>query len=268
MALAGLGGVGGGYATTLARMGVGNFNIADFDHFEPANFNRQRGALISTLERPKAEVLREMILDINPHATVKIFSQGIDLDNLPEFLDGVNVVMDGLDAFAVTARREMYEACQQKNIHVLASGPVGLTATLHVFGPGSMSFEDYFDFRSCKTFESEIAAFIIGTCPSLLHFGQIDLQYVNFKEQRGPSFATAIDLCVGIACTEAMKILTNRGKPFLAPRYLQFDAYNLRLARKYLLWGNRNPLQRLKRWIFSRSYEKGTRKKPGTREQL
>src|SRR6476661_6591982 len=48
-AIAGLGGVGGGHLLTLARLGVGNFNISDFDYFEIHNFNRQAGAMMSTV---------------------------------------------------------------------------------------------------------------------------------------------------------------------------------------------------------------------------
>jgi len=45
IAIAGMGGVGGGHLLTLTRLGVGAFNIADFDAFELANFNRQAGAM-------------------------------------------------------------------------------------------------------------------------------------------------------------------------------------------------------------------------------
>jgi tRNA A37 threonylcarbamoyladenosine dehydratase len=57
VAIAGVGGVGGGYALTLARLGIGNLTIADPDTFELANFNRQVGANIATIGRSKAEVI-------------------------------------------------------------------------------------------------------------------------------------------------------------------------------------------------------------------
>lgn len=53
VAIAGMGGVGGVHLLTLARLGIGAFNIADFDDFDIVNFNRQAGALVSTLGRPK-----------------------------------------------------------------------------------------------------------------------------------------------------------------------------------------------------------------------
>ena len=46
VAIAGLGGVGGAHLLTLARLGVGRFNISDFDRFEQHNYNRQVGAVM------------------------------------------------------------------------------------------------------------------------------------------------------------------------------------------------------------------------------
>ena len=64
VAIAGLGGVGGVHLLTLARLGVGAFNIADFDTFDLANFNRQAGALMSTLGRTKTSVMEQMGKDV------------------------------------------------------------------------------------------------------------------------------------------------------------------------------------------------------------
>src|SRR5688572_6245448 len=66
--VAGCGGVGGSLAVTLARMGVGKFHLSDPANFDQPDMNRQWGALNSTLGRPKVEVYREMIKDINTSA--------------------------------------------------------------------------------------------------------------------------------------------------------------------------------------------------------
>ena len=62
-AIAGLGGVGGAHLLALTRLGVGAFHIADSDAFDLPNFNRQAGALVSTLGRPKTDVLANMARD-------------------------------------------------------------------------------------------------------------------------------------------------------------------------------------------------------------
>src|SRR3954471_23195507 len=89
VAIAGLGGVGGSHLLTLARLGVGRFHIADFDRFDVPNFNRQAGALVSTLGRPKAEVLAEMARDVNPDLEIRVFEDGVNRDNLDDFLSEV-----------------------------------------------------------------------------------------------------------------------------------------------------------------------------------
>src|SRR5437763_15896278 len=86
VAIAGVGGVGGVHLLTLARLGSGAFSIADFDTFDVANFNRQVGALVSTVGRPKAEVLAKAALDINPELDLQLFREGVSDQNLDRFL--------------------------------------------------------------------------------------------------------------------------------------------------------------------------------------
>src|SRR5438874_1893928 len=76
IAIAGMGGVGGAHAITLARLGVGNFHLADFDRFDVANFNRQMGAFNSTVDKEKTAVMAEMARDINPELRLRIFGHG------------------------------------------------------------------------------------------------------------------------------------------------------------------------------------------------
>jgi tRNA A37 threonylcarbamoyladenosine dehydratase len=71
VAIAGLGGVGGSHVLTLARLGIGAFNLADFDTFSLVNFNRQAGATVSTIDRAKLDVITAMAKDINPGLDVR-----------------------------------------------------------------------------------------------------------------------------------------------------------------------------------------------------
>src|SRR5437868_11391241 len=60
VAIAGLGGVGGAHLLTLTRLGIGQFNLAEFDRFEIQNFNRQVGATVHSVGRSKLDVMSEM----------------------------------------------------------------------------------------------------------------------------------------------------------------------------------------------------------------
>ena len=70
VAVFGVGGVGGHLCEALARAGVGELHLFDKDEVSLTNINRQAVALHSTVGRPKVEVMRERIADINPDCRV------------------------------------------------------------------------------------------------------------------------------------------------------------------------------------------------------
>lgn len=245
VAIAGLGGVGGAHLLTLTRLGVGAFHIADYDVFELANFNRQAGAGLSTLDQPKVDVLARMALDINPTLAIEPFPQGIDPANVEAFLADVDLYVDGLDYFAVAARRRVFEACHRLGVPAVTVAPLGMGAALLNFLPSGMSFEQYARLEGHDE-QEQLVRFLVGLSPAMLQRGYlVDPQAVDFAHRRGPSTAMACELCAGIAGTEALKILLGRGRVRAAPRGLQFDAYRNRAVRTWRPWGNRNPLQRL-----------------------
>jgi molybdopterin/thiamine biosynthesis adenylyltransferase len=256
IAIAGGGGVGGVHLLTLARLGIGSFHIADFDKFDIANFNRQVGATMSTLGEPKAEVLANMARDINPELDIKIFPAGINKGNLSEFLDGVDLYIDGLDFFAFDIRQQTFALCAALGVPATTVAPLGMGAALLNFMPGKMTFEEYFQWGELPDIDKAIR-FVVGLAPGGLHRRYLVVpSSVNFNERRGPSTIMACQLCAGIAATEALKILLKRGEVLAAPRGLQFDAYRNKLARTWRPGGNRNPLHRLAIMIGKRQFAK------------
>lgn len=245
IAIAGMGGVGGFHLLTLARLGVEKFNIADLDTFELANFNRQAGASMSTLGRPKVEVLAEMARDINPGADIRVFPQGVTADNLSDFFRDVDLYVDGLDFFAFDARERVFGWCADHSIPAVTVAPLGMSGGLLNFLPGTMSFEDYFGLARRPELEKAVR-FLVGLAPALLHRHYLaDRSRVDLRARKGPSTVVACQVCAGIAAGEALKILLGRGKVWAAPHGIQFDAYRNKLAHTWRPGGNRNPLNRL-----------------------
>lgn len=252
VAIGGLGGVGGVHLLTLARLGIGKFSIADFDVFDIVNFNRQVGATVSTIGRPKLDVLDEMARDINPELDIKLFAHGVDAESLDDFLADVDVYVDGLDFFAFSARRMTFAACEKKGIPVVTAAPLGLGTALLVFAPGGMSFEDYFGFDGCDEMEMAIR-FLVGLSPAMLQRGYVaDMSRVNLAERKGPSCIAACQLCAGVAAVEVLKLALGRSGVLVAPWGSQFDAYRQRYIRTWRPGGFRNPLQRLMRYLVKR----------------
>lgn len=245
IAIAGMGGVGGVHLLTLARLGIGAFHIADFDRFDIANFNRQVGATMSTIGKPKADVLAAMARDINPQIDLRIFAEGIDSSNLAQFLAGVDVYIDGLDFFAFNAREATFAACAAARIPAVTAAPLGMGSALLSFLPGKMSFEEYFLWRGHSDDEKALR-FLVGLAPAGLHRRYlVDPSAVSLAERRGPSTIMACQLCAGIAATETLKILLGRGKVLAAPHGVHFDAYRNKLVHTWRPGGNNHPLQKL-----------------------
>lgn len=100
VAVFGIGGVGGHCVQALARAGVGAIDVFDDDVVSLSNINRQAVAMSSTLGRPKVEVIRDQILDINPAAVVtcrKMFytpenADGVDLSVYDYIVDAIDTV--------------------------------------------------------------------------------------------------------------------------------------------------------------------------------
>jgi molybdopterin/thiamine biosynthesis adenylyltransferase len=245
IAIAGMGGVGGSHLLTLTRLGVGNFNIADFDKFEIANFNRQAGSSVSHLNQEKSKVMDAMAHDINPDLNINRFEQGVTEDNLDEFLKNVDLYIDGLDFFVLGIRQKVFARCYELGIPAITAAPLGMGTALLTFLPGKMSFEEYFRLEGHDPMTQQIR-FLIGLSPAFLHQSYlIDKTRVNFLEKRGPSTPMACELCAGATATEALKILLKRGKVHCAPWGYQFDAFKNKLKKTWRPGGNDNPIQKL-----------------------
>jgi sulfur-carrier protein adenylyltransferase/sulfurtransferase len=262
IAIAGCGGVGGSHLLTLTRLGIGAFNIADFDRFELANFNRQAGAMVSTLGQPKVDTLARMATDINPTIDIRKFPQGVDDTNLEEFLDGVDCYVDSLDFFVLELRLKLFARLKAKGIPAVIAGPIGLGTGYLVFLPEKMSFDEYFRLSGLPA-QQQYVNFLLGLTPRLFQLKPlVDKSRVDLSGQRGPSTGLACELCAGVTAAEVMKILLNRGKVRAAPHYHQFDPYSEKFVKGWIPGGNGNPLQRLKLALGYRQFEKASRNAP------
>ncbi len=252
IAIAGLGGVGGSHFITLTRLGIGSFHVADFDAFSYANFNRQAGANVRTVDRPKIDALAEMARAINPELAIERFPAGVLPENIDAFLDGVDLYVDGLDYFALDIRRQVFARCRELGIPAVTAAPLGMGVALLNFLPDGMSFDDYFRLAGCSPDEQAIR-FLLGLSPRLLQRRYlVDATRVDFAARRGPSTVMACELCAGFAATECLKILLKRGPIRRAPHGVHFDAYRYRLVRTWRPFGNANPIQKLMAMIARR----------------
>ncbi|MES9861658.1 MAG: ThiF family adenylyltransferase [Candidatus Thiodiazotropha sp. LLP2] len=252
VAIAGLGGVGGSHLLTLTRLGVGQFNLADFDSYAVENFNRQAGANLNTVGQPKLDCMSQAALSINPELNIKSFPDGVIPNQAMSFLEGCDLYLDGLDFFAMDARRSVFSACHELGIAAVTAAPLGMGSALLCFLPGKMTFESYFQLEEVEEYQQYLR-FLVGLAPARLHQAYlVEPDRIDLIAKRGPSTAMGCELCAGIAASQVLKLLLNRGSVPAAPVGLQFDAYQNRLRHTWRPGGNRHPLQRLAIWLGSR----------------
>lgn len=124
VAVFGVGGVGGYICEALARGGVGHIDIFDADTVSESNLNRQIVALHSTISRPKVDVMRDRILDINPDCRVTAHQVFYLPDNADQFdLSGYDYIADAVDT--VTAKLELVVRAQRLGIPIISAMGAG-----------------------------------------------------------------------------------------------------------------------------------------------
>lgn len=124
VAVFGVGGVGSFVAEALVRSGVGHIHIVDNDRVVLSNINRQILALHSTLGRPKVQVMKERMLDINPNVRVTAWETFVDKDSMEQFpFEDFDYIVDAIDT--VTSKLLLIEKAKAMGIPVISSMGVG-----------------------------------------------------------------------------------------------------------------------------------------------
>lgn len=245
VAIAGMGGVGGAHLITLVRLGITRFHLADFDEFGVENFNRQAGAKMSSVGQPKLATLIQMARDINPNLEIVEFAAGVTVENIDDFLKGVDVYVDGLDFFALQIRRLMFDKAYKAGIPAVTCAPLGMGVSNLNFVPGGMTFEEYFQMEGYSE-QEQYLRFFVGLSPGRLHSPYLVVpEAINLPAKKGPSTIMACELCAGVAATQVLKLILNRGSVVSAPRCLQFDAYRNKFKISWRPGGNNNWLNKL-----------------------
>jgi len=120
IAIVGCGGVGAYAAEMLARAGAGHLTIVDNDCVSLTNINRQLLALHSTVGRPKVDVLKERLLDINPQMEVNCAAEYLHEGHISDVLDGhYDCLIDAIDT--LSPKIALIQFCLTNNIPLVSS---------------------------------------------------------------------------------------------------------------------------------------------------
>lgn len=116
----GVGGVGSYVVEALARSGVGQLTLVDFDVIETSDLNRQIMALHSTVGQNKVEVLKARIANINPGCQVHAF---VEYYTKEQIAPDVNYIVDAIDS--VQDKIDLILEAKKRNIPIISSMGTG-----------------------------------------------------------------------------------------------------------------------------------------------
>lgn len=143
VAVFGIGGVGSFVVEGLVRSGVGKLVLVDDDCICLTNLNRQLHATMKSIGKPKVEVMRERILDINPQAEVTVFQRFY----LPDTAEGMisadyDYIVDAIDT--VTGKIDLVMRAKAANIPIISSMGTG-----NKLDPTKLEVTDIFSTTIC-----------------------------------------------------------------------------------------------------------------------
>jgi molybdopterin/thiamine biosynthesis adenylyltransferase len=149
VAVIGCGGLGGNVVEQLARLGVGNILVWDYDCFEEHNLNRQLLSSLQAIGQSKVEAALKRVAAINPAANI----QGITIEfdrvkGLP-LLAGYQAVVDALDN--IPSRLQLSALCRELQIPLVHGAVEGWIGQLTTQFPGESVIEKIYS----KVFSSE-----------------------------------------------------------------------------------------------------------------
>ncbi len=120
----GCGGVGGYVVEALARSGIGEMILVDYDVVDETNINRQIIALDSTIGKLKIDLLEERIKDINSNCNVIKIGKFINQDNYMElFNNKIDYFVDCCDTIIV--KKLVMKECLENDIPFISSMGTG-----------------------------------------------------------------------------------------------------------------------------------------------
>ena len=143
VAVFGIGGVGSFVCEGLARSGLGNFILVDFDKIDESNINRQLIATVKTVGKYKVDLMKERILQINPDANVEVHKEFYLEDSKTDIItNDLSYAVDCVDT--IMAKIAIVCKCNDLDVPVISSMGTG-----NKLDPSMFEVADIFDTSVC-----------------------------------------------------------------------------------------------------------------------
>ena len=97
----GCGGLGNPIGVYLANSGIGKLHLVDFDAVSISNLHRQVFFKVEDIQKPKAEILANEIIQRAPFTKVSFSNSAVDKNSILKLISNFDVVIDATDSLPI-----------------------------------------------------------------------------------------------------------------------------------------------------------------------
>lgn len=210
--VAGAGALGNELVKCLTLLGVGQISLVDFDHVERSNLSRAVLMREEDIGRPKAEVVAERAIALNPDVEVTPYVGDLRAHFGIGRVADYDVVLGGLDSRI--ARLRLNAAAFRARVPFVDGAIEGIMGVVRVFrAPDSACYE-------CTLTDRDMELLSVRRSCAMLTVDEIETGKV-------PTTATTASIVAGIQVQEAVKLLHDApGADALVGKALMLNGLN------------------------------------------
>ena len=228
-AVAGLG-MGGSIFINLVRLGIGRFHVADPDNFERSNANRQREAKETTVGRRKDESLIDEARRINPEVEIRTFPNGVQPDNVQQFLDGMDFLVDVVDIWAMPAKLALNAEANRRGVVTASCASMGYGCSVVMFKPGGPSFVELSGMDPALPPLENLERFGRFISPEIPAYMMEQVKKAMARQGHIPFVVSGVEAAGALCSAEAARHILGMGGGYAAPKGLYLDPIGSRLV--------------------------------------
>jgi molybdopterin/thiamine biosynthesis adenylyltransferase len=232
----GTGGIGGVVAVSLARSGLENFVLYEFDTYQPSNMNRQIACFTDTLGVNKAVVVADELMKINPQINIDLHTRGLEPEEIPDVIQQGDVILPAADNWPLSI--VMLDTCIDMGVPAVMAYPVGALARVSTFMPDGPYASECLVMPYCSPYD-ELKIFMEDPANrQILQYYQIQGAWTQewfdgfcTGELPHAQLCTPVWITGALAAMEMLKVISKKWEPVVAPRFWQITPTGAKIAK-------------------------------------
>ena len=228
VAVAGLG-MGGSIFINLVRLVIGRFHVADPDNFGRSNANRQREAKEDTVGKRKDESLIAEARRINPEVEIRTFPKGVQPENVAQFLEGMDFLVDVVDIWAMPAKLAVNAEAHRRGITTASCATLGFGCSLVIIKPDGPTFAELSGMDPKLDPIENLDRFGRFIAPEVPKYMMAQVKKAAMRQGHIPFVVSGVEMAGAMCSAEVARHLLKMGGGVVAPQGIYVDPIRVRL---------------------------------------